>query len=318
MAVPDIVFNRKILGASAVLLPMDDHGHIHWNDFHSQLARTIEAGLTPAVNMDTGYVHLLSESQQDQILQLAAQATRDNETGFIAGSFVGDQPGAAFDLDAYRRRIDAIENFGGTPIIFPSFGLNAVEDRTDDHRIVGRYQQIANACSQFYAFELGTMFAPFGRIFSLETFTGLLQIPQCIGLKHSSLRRDWEWQRLAIRDQHRPDFRILTGNDLAIDMIKYGSDYLLGLSTMAPDLFARRDAMWFSGDSDFYALNDCLQYLGCFAFRHPVPAYRHSAAQFLKLRAWISTANVFPGSPLRPTADVAVLQEIWQDLERYM
>ena len=34
----------------------------------------------------------------------------------------------------------------------------------------------------------------------------------------------------------RPDFLVLTGNDLAIDMVMYGSDYLLGLSTFAPDV----------------------------------------------------------------------------------
>ena len=38
--------------------------------------------------------------------------------------------------------------------------------------------------------------------------------------------------------QMRPDFLVFTGNDLAIDMVMYGSDYLLGLSTFAPDLFA--------------------------------------------------------------------------------
>ena len=38
----------------------------------------------------------------------------------------------------------------------------------------------------------------------------------------------------------------------------YGSDYLLGLSTFAPDLFAKRDAMWAAGDPGFYELNDLL------------------------------------------------------------
>ena len=82
------------------------------------------------------------------------------------------------------------------------------------------------------------MFAPFGKIYSLEAYRRLLDIRQCIGAKHSSLRREPEWQRLAIRDAVRPDFLVLTGNDLAIDMVMYGSDYLLGLSTFAPDLFA--------------------------------------------------------------------------------
>ena len=69
-----------------------------------------------------------------------------------------------------------------------------------------------------------------------------------------------------LRDEIRPDFKILTGNDLAIDMVMYGSDYLLGLSTFAPDLFARRDRYWLAGDRRFYELNDILQYLGFLAF----------------------------------------------------
>ena len=65
-----------------------------------------------------------------------------------------------------------------------------------------------------------------------------MELPQCIGAKHSSLSRQLEWDRLALRDATRPDFHVFTGNDLAIDMVMYGSDYLLGLSTFAPEEFA--------------------------------------------------------------------------------
>ncbi|NIR37108.1 MAG: dihydrodipicolinate synthase family protein, partial [Actinobacteria bacterium] len=78
--------------------------------------------------------------------------------------------------------------------------------------------------------------------------------PQCIGAKHSSLQRQPEWERLALRDEVRPDFMVLTGNDLAIDMVMYGSDYLLGLSTFAPDRFADRDRLWADGDPAFHEL----------------------------------------------------------------
>src|SRR5438874_10401535 len=126
------------------------------------------------------------------------------------------------------------------------------------------------------------MFAPFGKIYPIETYGGLLGVKACLGAKHSSLSRELEWNRLALRDEVRPDFRVYTGNDLAIDMVMYGSDYLLGLSTFAPDAFARRDAMWESGDPAFHELNDVLQYLGRFSFRAPTPAYRHDAAMFLE------------------------------------
>ena len=99
-------------------------------------------------------------------------------------------------------------------------------------------------------------------------------------------------------------------------MVMSGSDYLLGLSTFAPETFAKRDAWWEAGDPAFYELNDVLQYLGCFAFRPPVPAYKHSAAQFLKLRGWIDTNATHPGSPMRPESDVEILKHILTDIEQ--
>jgi hypothetical protein len=97
-------------------------------------------------------------------------------------------------------------------------------------------------------------------------------------------------------------------------MVMYGSDYLLGLSTFAPDLFAERDALWEAGDPAFYELNDLLQYLGFFAFRNPVPAYKHSAAQFLRLRGWIRSDATPPNAQQRPASDVDVLRDIGQRL----
>jgi hypothetical protein len=130
------------------------------------------------------------------------------------------------------------------------------------------------------------------------------------------LRREFEWQRLELRDKHRPEFRVYTGNDLAIDMVMYGSDYLLGLSTFCPDWFAKRDSYWELGDSRFYELNDRLQYLGFLAFREPVPAYKHSAAMFLKLRGWISCDRTHPESLSRPESDRELLHRIVTDIER--
>src|SRR5262249_9142289 len=160
------------------------------------------------------------------------------------------------------------------------------------------------------AFELGTMFAPFGKIYSLEVYRSLLGVRKCLGAKHSSLRREPEWQRLLLRDRVRPDFRIYTGNDLAIDMVMYGSDYLLGLSTFAANLCAGRDKLWETGAPAFYELNDALQYLGCVSFREPVPAYKHAAAMFLKLRNWINCDATHPKSATRPDSDRELLRQI--------
>ena len=165
-------------------------------------------------------------------------------------------------------------------------------------------------CDKFIGFELTTDLAPFGAIYDLETYDGLMSIPQCVGAKHSSFHREPEWERLKLRNATRPDFAVYTGNDFAIDMIMYGSDYLLGLSSFAPDLFAIRDTYWESGDPRFYELNDQLQYLGYFAFRSPSSAYKHSCAQFLKLRGWIGCDRTHPNAATRPESDVDVLREL--------
>ena len=154
------------------------------------------------------------------------------------------------------------------------------------------------------------MFVPYGRIYDLDAYRALLDVPQCVGAKHSSLSRQLEWDRIALRDARRPDFRVLTGNDLAIDMVMYGSDYLLGLSAFAPEAFAKRDALWAQDDPAFHTWNDLLQYLGFFAFRDPVPAYKHDAAIFLHLRGCIASPAAHPDAPTRPDGDREVLAEI--------
>jgi dihydrodipicolinate synthase/N-acetylneuraminate lyase len=297
---------RRIDGISAVLLPFDEAGSIDWPAFRAHLLRTSECGLTPAVNMDTGYVHLLEESERRRVLA----ETRAVLAGkpFVAGAFVADQPGSSWDRDAYLRAMAAVVEHGGLPIVFQSHGLTGLGPG-----VVDAYAEIGRHCDRFLAFELHPCFAPFGCIYPLAVYAGLMEVRPCVGAKHSSLNRELEWQRLVLRARLRPDFRVYTGNDLAIDMVMYGSDYLLGLSTFAPDLFARRDALWASGDPAFYELNDLLQYLGFFAFRPPVPAYKHSAALFLHLRGWTSD-RTHPHSPTRPEADRAVLKDIAERL----
>ncbi len=301
---------RTITGMSAVLVPFTTDGEIDWHAVEAHIARTHEVGLTPAVNMDTGYVQLLNEVDKEHVLDLAATVTGG---AFVAGAYVPDTTGAPLDLDAYRRASDAITRRGGTPVIFPSHGLNEL----DDDGWVDAHRAIATHIDRFIGFELGPMFVPYGRIVSLDAYRALVRIPQCIGAKHSSLSRELEWDRLQVRDESRPDFKVFTGNDLAIDMVMYGADYLLGLSTFAPEAFAARDRMWAAGDARFYELNDLLQYLGAFAFRDPVPAYRHDAAMCFELRGWAGTDATAPGVPRRPESDRSVLADILDRLRDF-
>ncbi|MGY8650145.1 MAG: dihydrodipicolinate synthase family protein [Verrucomicrobiia bacterium] len=297
---------RAIRGISAILLPFQSNGEVDWAGFSAHVQRTVSAGLAPAVNMDTGYAHLIDDPTRTRALELTRAVTDD----FVAGAFVADTPGAAFNADEYFRQMEMIQTHGGVPVIFQSFGLTS----GGDDAIVANYTKLAEGANIIIGFELNDMIAPFGKIYSLEVFRGLLGIKRLIGLKHSSFNREPEWRRLMLRDELRPEFRVFTGNDLAVDMVMYGSDYLLGLSTFAPDVFAKRDAAWAAGDPAFYELNDWLQYLGFFTFRPPVPAYKHSAAMFLKLRGWIDGDDTHPDSPTRPESDREILRAIVEQL----
>jgi len=300
---------RKITGISAILLPYKQGGEVDWNGFDAHLIRTLGAGLVPAVNMDTGYGNLIDDSVREEVLLRTQQIT--DGRFFVAGVFVRDRSNDQFSMEPYQVGIEQIQRYGGTPIFFQSYGLIELPD----DQLVDAYQRLARECQDFLFFELGKVFAPFGRIYSLEVYHQLMMVPNAIGAKHSSLHRVPEWQRLELRNRVRPDFKVFTGNDLAIDMVMYGSDYLLGLSTFAPDAFARRDAMWETGDSGFYELNDLLQYLGAFTFRKPAPAYKHSAAMFLKIRGMLEHSQTHPDSPHRPEADLKVLEIIARDLQ---
>jgi 4-hydroxy-tetrahydrodipicolinate synthase len=153
------------------------------------------------------------------------------------------------------------------------------------------------------------VFAGNGEIYLLETIRRIMDIPEIKGMKHSSLNRLVELERLALRDQYRPDFRIYTGNDLGIDMIEYGSDYLLGLAAFAPEKFAERDRLWQVGDANYYALSDALQHLGNVAFRSPVPAYKHSAAVFLNVVGRIPSGRTHINNPQRPAWESEIMAE---------
>ena len=299
---------RTITGMSAVLLPFTDGGEVDWGSFEAHLARTVDAGLTPAVNMDTGFVQLIDAPTREAVLDRASAVAGAN---FVAGAFVADRAGDPFDADQYHRRVAEIAALGGTPIIFPSHGLNSL----DPDGWVAALAAIGSDTDRFLGFELGAMFIPHGRIHPLEAFSGMMDIPGCVGAKHSSLSRTAEWARLALRDERRPDFMVLTGNDLAIDMVMYGSDYLLGLSTFAPEEFALRDRRWAAGDPSFHELNDALQGLGTFAFRDPVPGYRHDAAMTLQLRGWAPGSAIPTGAPARPESDRAVLATLVRRIE---
>src|SRR5215510_13228623 len=264
---------RQVRGSAAALLPFEDDGRIAVDAFQAHLAATHRAGLTNAVNMDTGYANYLSSAEKSDVLRWTREALGP-DISFIAGAYIEGEAG----------------------------------------NVVALYREICKGFPEVLGFELGPMFAPNGEIFDEETFRGLMDIPEMKGAKHSSLDRLQELRRLELREKYRPEFQIFTGNDLGIDMIEYGSDYLLGLATLAPEKFAERDRLWSDGDPKYYALSDALQHLGNVAFRDPVPAYKHSAAIFLHLTQRIPSPRTHPMNPARAASETAILHDCAQRL----
>lgn len=292
---------RATTGMAAMLLPFDAKGNIDEESFVSCLLETTACGLTPAVNMDTGYVNLLTDSEKERVLNLTRQTLQG--VAFVAGAYIEGEEGEIVDL--YCREIARIAQHGGTPILFQTARMHdmpAVD-------IVRTYAAATADVPSAYGFELGRMFAPNGQIWTAEVAEGIMSIPQIVGIKHSSLDRVIELERLALRDRVRPDFKIFTGNDLGIDMTEYGSEYLLGLAAFSPAKFAERDRLWQSQDTGYFKVTDALQLLGNIAFRPPVPAYKHSAAIFLNLLGRIPTDRTHPRSPERPAWEREILSD---------
>jgi dihydrodipicolinate synthase/N-acetylneuraminate lyase len=281
---------RKVEGIAAALLPYTHDGEIAEEDFVRHLRATQAAGLTNAVNMDTGYANLLTDEEKVRVLRLTREALGPG-VRFVAGAFVEGRD-------------------GGTPILFQTsrvHGLSPAEK-------VSLYREVCRGQGEVIGFELGRMFAANGEIWDEETFRGMLDIPELVGAKHSSLSKVEELRRLELRDRHRPEFKVYTGNDLGVDMIEYGSDYLLGLATFCPEKFAERDRAWERGDPAYLELAEALQYLGSVAFRAPVPAYKHSAAHFLKMQGRLSSSRTHPGSPERPAWEPEILRSCLERL----
>ena len=127
---------RRPKGISAILLPFLDTGEVDFDGFRDHVQRTVEAGLVPAVNMDTGFGHLLDTETKRRVLEVTRTVTQESE--FVAGAFCKDGPGDGFNRDEYARQIELIQSFGGTPVIFQSYGLT----QQSDDAIVESYRQI--------------------------------------------------------------------------------------------------------------------------------------------------------------------------------
>lgn len=291
---------RRVHGIAAALLPYTADGTIDWASFEGHVARTHAAGLGLAVNMDTGFGDLLSPGEREAVLD-ATRRVLGPAAPFWAGAYCQDEADPA---RGYAPALAAIEARDARPVIVQCRAMHRLGP-AEKAALYGRIA--AGAPRGALAFELSPAFAPHGEIWDDETFERLLAIDALHGAKHSSLDRDLELRRLSTRDRRRPEWRVYTGNDLAIDLVAYGSDYLLGLATFAPERFGARDRALAAGEAAFLARNDALQHLGNVGFRAPIPAYKHAAAQFLHLTGRLDGDAIHPKAPRRPDSDRILL-----------
>ncbi len=108
---------RKVKGIAAALLPFEADGRIAVEAFQNHLRATHRAGLMNAVNMDTGYVNYLSQSEKLDVLRWTREAL-GNDVPFVGGAYIEGQPGDTVAL--YRNQVDPIVAHGGIPILFQS------------------------------------------------------------------------------------------------------------------------------------------------------------------------------------------------------
>ena len=220
---------RTITGMSAVLLAFTPDGDVDWTAVEAHVARTVAAGLTPAVNMDTGYVQLLDVADKARVLDLTAEVTGGD---FVAGAYVADEPGVAVRPrrlpPAVWRDRRAGRNARAVPLVRAQharrrrMGGGPDVDRHPCRSV--RRVRTRQRCS-----------CPTVGSHRSTPTRAMMGIGSCAS--GPSIRRSVVSSNgtgSTLRDRVRPDFTVFTGNDLAIDMVMYGSDYLLGLSTFAP------------------------------------------------------------------------------------
>jgi len=137
---------RAIRGMSAVLLPYQNDGRIAWNEFEHHLERTFQNGLVPAVNMDTGFGNLLSDEEKLTVLSLTYRIAAGRD--FVAGVFIGDQPGDELNAQAYLNRIEPILQYSAIPILFPSYGVAS----SQESQLFEFFETIARYAPRFLGF----------------------------------------------------------------------------------------------------------------------------------------------------------------------
>ncbi len=211
----------------------------------------------------------------------------------------------------YGRAVDAVVRQGGTPLLLPIRELAAL----DGDALTHLWRQATAGHRGVLLIEMAADFGAPAPLYAAEVVTRILDIASLGGLVHASLDRGAEWARIEARDIARPDFRIYSGHERALDMVAYGSDYLLATAGCAPEAFGARDRAWRQGAPVGFELNDALQALATLLYRAPIDGARHGALQWLQARGLVGPASPASGVELRPESDLALYREIHARLD---
>lgn len=307
LALRHLTPSRTIDGAAALPVWLAPSGRLDLAGLAARLEATFAAGLTPAVNLFAGGIDLLSLDERIDVLTTAAGVARGRR--FITGALPTTD--AAPLAIRYGRAVDAVVRQGGTPLLLPIAELGAL----DGDALAHLWRQATVGHRGVLVVETAAEFGMPSPLYAPDVMTRLIDVASLGGLVHASLDREAEWARIEARDIARPEFRIYSGHERALDMVSYGSDYLLGTAGCAPEAFAARDRAWRDGAARGYDLNDALQCLGSLLYRMPLNGARHAAVQWLEARGLVRGVRPLSGAALRPDTDVALYREVGDRLD---
>lgn len=113
-SIPPLRPRRSIDGISAVLLPFHADGRPDRDTWAALVERTWAAGLTPAVNMDTGYANLLTPTERAEFLAEASRLAHGRR--FVAGAYIEGLTGDPASLYARRGRSHPLGRWNSHPL----------------------------------------------------------------------------------------------------------------------------------------------------------------------------------------------------------
>ncbi len=288
---------RRPHGLAPVLLPFAPDGSPDWDGFAHLLGRASDTSLLPAVNLGPGVPDLIDASTRAEVLATAGAALHGHT--FVAGVRAEVGPDGSFDPQRLAGVVAAVSRHGGVPVLLPSPALAAL----GPDELVGLVAWMGEWCDRLLVVEAPDDRWEGGRLWGLDVFGALLDLPACIGVVHDAWHRAPEWDRLRRRDEERPSFQVFSANDRALDQIMFGADHAAALAAAVPDAFTARDDAWEAEDVDALERHDALQALASLVHRAPAAGARHALARILFLRGWLPHDRVHPDLPRRPLGD---------------